>query len=570
MSETLADIVAYLDDRHDLPLQQRRNMMSAIRALCRVIDRPLERIPAGAARLEEVLRAARPGVVGLSRSRWGNVKSDVRKAIRIAKRPERPDKASDCLPNTWEQVIALTNQTAQRSILRRFGCFCGELGIPPEQVTDETVAQYLAFLTADNRSKVPLRSAKDLIRTWNRVAAPANGGPFAKLDPRSQSRGYTPSWSELPLGLAEDAKRYRLVSLQPQIMNDDIFSDRPRREPVRPSTADQRDRMLRRLAAAEIHAGVAANELNSLGDLVHPHQLKRGLGFFLERSGGKQNTQLSEMANLALLVAKYWAHLPSAEVATIEQWSRRFRRRQIGLSNKNRERLRQFVDQNVLRKLTALPYKLIDRARHQPVSYRSALAMQAAIAIAVLAVAPIRIGNLATLDRDRHFQWAFSPDKKQMHLVIPKAEVKNRVDLEYPISERLLDVIDDYMQHYQPLLSTGHANGLLFPGRKGGTSKTISKLRERIVSTIDREIGLEINPHLFRHLSALIFLSRYPGQYEAVRQLLGHRSVQTTINFYVGFETNEAMVRYDNLLQSLQSRGLSEDAAPLSRPVPVA
>lgn len=38
--------------------------------------------------------------------------------------------------------------------------------------------------------------------------------------------------------------------------------------------------------------------------------------------------------------------------------------------------------------------------------------------------------------------------------------------------------------------------------------------------------------HIFRHLSAMLYLDAHPGSYEAVRQLLGHRKMQTTTDFY--------------------------------------
>ena len=46
--------------------------------------------------------------------------------------------------------------------------------------------------------------------------------------------------------------------------------------------------------------------------------------------------------------------------------------------------------------------------------------------------------------------------------------------------------------------------------------------------------------HQFRHAAAAIILQRRPGEYEIARRLLGHRNVQTTINFYVGLENIQA------------------------------
>jgi len=47
---------------------------------------------------------------------------------------------------------------------------------------------------------------------------------------------------------------------------------------------------------------------------------------------------------------------------------------------------------------------------------------------------------------------------------------------------------------------------------------------------------LDMPAHRFRHAAAKIFLDRNPGQYEVVRQLLGHKDIRTTVSFYAGRE----------------------------------
>jgi integrase len=46
--------------------------------------------------------------------------------------------------------------------------------------------------------------------------------------------------------------------------------------------------------------------------------------------------------------------------------------------------------------------------------------------------------------------------------------------------------------------------------------------------------------HQFRHAAGALILRDRPGEYELVRLLLGHRSVQTTLNAYVGLESMQA------------------------------
>ena len=84
-----------------------------------------------------------------------------------------------------------------------------------------------------------------------------------------------------------------------------------------------------------------------------------------------------------------------------------------GLAQKNRERLRQFRDQGVIEKLMRLPQQLMAEARRLPPSFRSAMLVQTAVAIAILINAPIRIGNLRCLDRARHFVALFSTKERR-------------------------------------------------------------------------------------------------------------------------------------------------------------
>jgi len=46
--------------------------------------------------------------------------------------------------------------------------------------------------------------------------------------------------------------------------------------------------------------------------------------------------------------------------------------------------------------------------------------------------------------------------------------------------------------------------------------------------------------HQFRHAAGAIILKNRPGEFELVRQILGHRGLATTMRCYVGLETIQA------------------------------
>jgi integrase len=64
---------------------------------------------------------------------------------------------------------------------------------------------------------------------------------------------------------------------------------------------------------------------------------------------------------------------------------------------------------------------------------------------------------------------------------------------------------------------------------------------------------LEITPHQFRHAAAYIMLKADPGNYELVRRVLGHRSITTARNFYIGLETLEATRLFGEMVTDLAS-----------------
>jgi integrase len=124
-------------------------------------------------------------------------------------------------------------------------------------------------------------------------------------------------------------------------------------------------------------------------------------------------------------------------------------------------------------------------------------------------------------------------------LTFPDHDVKNRVRLEYPLEQCLTRTIDEYVHDFRPTLLHGRNDDWLFPGQHGGVKSNIL-LSDQITQRIYQATGLRMTVHQFRHAAGALLLQRRPGEYELVRQLLGHRNVQTTINAYIGLENIHA------------------------------
>jgi integrase len=156
----------------------------------------------------------------------------------------------------------------------------------------------------------------------------------------------------------------------------------------------------------------------------------------------------------------------------------------------------------------------------------------------------MRMKNLAALHIGRHILW--SRPGRASHIVISAEEVKNRTPLAFEVSRGLGEIVDVYLARCRPVLAAD-PEGFVFPSPTGG-GKTPKGLGEQIKDLIAKETGLDINPHLFRHLSAKLFLAAHPGEYETVRLILGHKSLTTTVNAYCGLEQADALRRLDALI----------------------
>jgi integrase len=68
-------------------------------------------------------------------------------------------------------------------------------------------------------------------------------------------------------------------------------------------------------------------------------------------------------------------------------------------------------------------------------------------------------------------------------------------------------------------------------------------------------LGFAINPHCYRHLAAKLYLTAHPGRYHDVQLLLGHRRIETTVQYYVDLQAEEVFRHFDTMLLGLEDGG---------------
>jgi len=143
-----------------------------------------------------------------------------------------------------------------------------------------------------------------------------------------------------------------------------------------------------------------------------------------------------------------------------------------------------------------------------------------------------------------------SRQEDKARIVVPSAEVKMRgaddPDLVIPLFESTSRLLRKYLDTIRPIvLQPGDEdNPYLFPSQAADhqfeQGRSYASLLGRVTRLVGRHVGVDINPHLYRHLIGWIWLQDSIDNLPAVQRLLGHKSLQTTLDHYA--ELDETLV----------------------------
>ena len=337
-----------------------------------------------------------------------------------------------------------------------------------------------------------------------------------------------------------------------RVSGQDLLREDAPVRPFAPATIRHRREQMRRFATALVIQGLAAADITDLGLLVQPDNFRCALRFMLDRNGGETSGAIHGAAMAMKSIARHHVGVDDETLDALKGICRKLDPGRGGLSDKNRHRLRQFDDPRNVELLLDLPRRLVAEARKRPDrDRRAALLVQIALAIEILLMCPLRLRNLAGLNLDRHFQRSRAARDGVCHLVIGAEEVKNRQPLEFELPDDAVSLLDLYADHYLARL-TPTPSRWLFPGKDAFRHKKPGCLSLQISREVFRLTGLEVHVHLFRHIGAKIYLDAHPGGYEVVRRVLGHRSMDTTVDAYTGLESAAAMRHFDQQILTLR------------------
>ena len=505
---TLAEVLDRVATLDQLPRQRRHDLMSAVRQVARLLGGLPADVPANPEALKRGLKLLSPAAADMTKSRWRNVRALLIAALELtgAKIFRRGCRTE--LAPSWLALTKCVDDRYERFRLSRFFSYASANGIEPDQVDDQTVANFDESLSRNSLLERQTQVVRDLCLAWNRCSGSIEGWPAARLTVPNRRRDYALPPSTYPASFGADVDAYLA-----HLAGGDLF-DATGRGPASPATLRDVRLRLFQLAAALVHSGRAPETIQSLADLVAPDALKAALNFFWHRNGKRKTGQIHNFALTATKIAKHHVKAPPEQVAALQAIRRQVDPKNSGMTARNRARLRQFDDHENRKRLINLPQAILRALpRSGAPSYDQAIRLQSAVAIEILLTAPIRSRNLAALRFGQHVVQTRAGGAR--HIVIPAEEVKNRIALAFEVSDMLQELMDVYLARCRPLLAD-HPDGFLFPARKGG-AKTPAHLAAQIKRTIKQETGIDLNAHAFRHLAALLFLREHPGEYETTR-----------------------------------------------------
>ena len=461
-------------------------------------------------------------------------------------RSRRPPSAA------WAALLDGLAAYGDRYKLSRLASWCSAGGIAPDAVDDSVMDRYLTDLRDGSLVAGPDRIRRDTAVAWNRGAAACPGWPQRRLAVPDNRGVYAIPWSKFPSSLKDDVEAWleRLAGRDP--MAELEF------RPLKPASVASRRKQIHLFISALVLRGVDPARLQTLADVVTPERAGQGLAFFWDRAGGAPSVHGGHIASMLLALARHWVGADEAQLKRLRMLARRIRPEASGMTARNRERLRPLDDERTLRSLLTLPGRIRDEVlRAGTPTHATALDLQAAVAIELLIMAPIRMGNLNRLRCGVHL---LRGRDGGVMLALGGHEVKNRMPFEARLPDDTARLLDLYETHYRPLLNDAGGDWL-FPGQRADSPKSSEGLRAQLQKCLRVRCGLAFHPHLFRHAAAKLILENNPAAHGLVQRVLGHKNIATTLEHYTGLETQAAVAHYDTQVIRLREDGALPPAA---------
>jgi integrase len=546
---SLADMLAAIEKASDLDDSKRLHWRSSVRFMVKALGLPASALPARLSGLRHRVADLNAAAIGCGHKTLQNHRSNLIAALKWFCEEESGLARGAVKTPAWQALWDLLPSRKHYGRTRLSGLmrYCSAQGIEPCDVNDEVVKSFMAYRGEHTRLAANDQARRLVAKAWNDAGRgySSNWPQIVLFEPPPGKSVDTVQWEAFPEGLRDDVAAYLARLSKPR-----TTGTGRRWRANKPSSIKTRQEELRAVARKAVQAGASIDELTSLRKLVHPDLVETVLKAYWPDEGETPDLFVIDLGWKLLSLAKELGGFTADEIAKLEEFRSVLEdHRSADLSEKNKAFIRTLLGTDVWGKVVSLPQVLLQEAAaiSGHASKKAALLAQSAVAISILSVAPIRRNNLVSLKIGESLIQPGGPGTPYW-ITIPRYDVKNRVALEYPLRDFVSEVIDTYLKDYRDrFIAPGLTSVALFPGG-AGSFKGEKAFADQVCDTIKRKVGLTMTLHQFRHAAGAIFLQAHPGEYETVRQLLGHKNVQTTVKFYTGLNPLQATRRFGELI----------------------
>ena len=529
LPSTLTEALVFVQQHNLVPTKVLEDARSAVKVLEKVIRRDADKLPAVPKDLTPLIESAFPARFRIKPKRWSNAISLIRRLLRACGLHARLVRGKRPSDPAWATLLNAILDRNERLRILGFACWCSDAGIRPDEVVEQTLADYQTFRQTKTIRTHIVQLISSIRIFWNRgVKAQLPGWPTRLLATPPHPYVEALPLSSFPVDFQNDLSAYLTKRTTPEPFdgNHEIW---------RSATAIEVRRFLIRAASLVARKMGGPANVGSLAEIVTVESVEFILLHVHARAGGVWRENAGNFATYLLMVARDFVHVDAATLARIEELRgivvKRWREhRKPGLSERVAERIMPFDDRKLLRRLFRLPGELYRRAgemlKDRPV--RAAQMYEQALMLDILQHDPMRRHNLATINFEADFK---RDDGGRIdRLWISANRTKNGIAIDTPIPPDLAKCIETHLAVYRPHLR-GASSPWLLPSPKG-TPRALTNVTKTLGRTVTRSLGVTFTPHMMRHIIATLLYRTNPNSGVVVQRILRHANIKTTERAY--------------------------------------
>jgi integrase len=542
--------------------------------LCRWMKRDPEMTPADRDALIPMLRAIKPGEIGIGLKRLQNTRASMWRVINAVTKSIKAHKSP--LGDPWQSLLDLVPGPWQRKTVKPFFRFAQTVVDAPQLIDEAVLAAYEDHRRHVSFAKEPKKHVRCVRRAWEKARATVEGWPTTSL--ASPPRRYygVPRGSFRP-EFKDDITRY--CAARRRNLNGAAPSDgkvyryrlRDRSKPLQ-SQKELAESTLRRhvdtiyLAASTlVHEGkLRVEDIRCISDVISVGTAELVADTVLERSG-RSTEYGATLAKTFRSIAASWLQPTKEELEEYHQLIQCLEEdgRPKGMTETNWRRVCQFDDDAVFGTLVSLPETIMneleqERRRRKRITKSMARTMLRAAGLMLELTMPVRRQVLATTDFDRHIRWPKRRHGRGFLYYGPAEDKKARKNHSAPLSPWKVKLLRLCKDDYQPVLVKDKHNRHLFPALKGPGHMALGALAEAVCRLVKvRMPGIEINLQLFRHIAATKLIDDDLRNEPAAAHLLGHSPGSRSTPRYGEIKARAAAREYERIIDQDRSTSLS-------------